>query len=314
MENNNEVEKNTLENAILEDVLWDLNLLSQDLEQENFIEQEKLIEEEHIEEKTSVSSFEIKNKLKAYFVFTFKYIFTSSLIFWVLLLTTNYSAYTNIAKNYLFEDDLKNDRNMIINSVKASYIQEQRENIVNESDDEDVSKVPFHSIESLVKTRNKEKVNLKIDISPYENRIIIPKIAKNVPLLDVKNTTVSWEKELNNIFMTELENWVVRYPWSVKPWQDWNTFIFWHSSNFPWIKWDYNDVFSLLNNVVLDDEIIVYYGQKKYKYRIKEKKVINPRDVSVLKRDKGRSEITVMTCWPVWTTLNRLLVIWELVK
>jgi LPXTG-site transpeptidase (sortase) family protein len=65
----------------------------------------------------------------------------------------------------------------------------------------------------------------------------------------------------------------------------------------------------LLDKVTFDDEIIVYFGQKKFKYKIREKKVISPGDVSVLKRDKGKSEITLMTCWPVGTTLNRLIVV-----
>jgi LPXTG-site transpeptidase (sortase) family protein len=112
--------------------------------------------------------------------------------------------------------------------------------------------------------------------------------------------------------MQELEKWVIRYPWSVKPWQDWTTFIFGHSSNFPWIKWDYNDVFALLDKVSYDDDIIIYYWQKKYTYRIKEKKVVSPWDVSILKRDKNRAELSLMTCRPIWTTLNRLIVTWEL--
>jgi sortase (surface protein transpeptidase) len=114
--------------------------------------------------------------------------------------------------------------------------------------------------------------------------------------------------------MKELEKWVIRYPGSTKPGRPWNTFVFWHSSNFPWIKWDYNDVFALLDNVSYDDEVIMYYNQKKYVYKIKEKRVIKPWDVSVLKRNQNKDELTLMTCWPVWTTLNRLIVTWELVK
>ena len=114
--------------------------------------------------------------------------------------------------------------------------------------------------------------------------------------------------------MQELENGVIRYPGSSTPWNDWTTFIFWHSSNFPWIKWDYNDVFALLDKVEFDDEIIIYYNQKKYIYKIREKKVISPWDVWVLERNKKKSELTLMTCWPIWTTLNRLIVVWDIVE
>jgi LPXTG-site transpeptidase (sortase) family protein len=114
--------------------------------------------------------------------------------------------------------------------------------------------------------------------------------------------------------MSELEKWVVRYPWSVKPGEIWNSFIFWHSSNFPWVNWEYNDVFSLLNNVTNWDDIIIYYNQKKYVYTIKQKNVISPWNVSIFKWNKTKAQVMIMTCWPIWTTLNRLVVTWELKK
>ena len=170
------------------------------------------------------------------------------------------------------------------------------------------------SIKKYKKELDNKEINLDIEITPYTNRVIIPKIWKNIPLLDVKNKNISWQNELNDIFMKELEKGIIRYPWSSKPWEDWVSFIFGHSSNLPWMKWDYNDVFSTLDNVEFWDEVIVYYWQEKYTYKIREKKVVKPGDVSVLKRNNDKSEISIMTCWPVWTTLNRLIVTWELIK
>ena len=121
-------------------------------------------------------------------------------------------------------------------------------------------------------------------------------------------------KELEDVFMKDLEKWVVRYPWSAKPGTNWNAFIFWHSSNFPWMPGEYKDVFALLDKLEFQDEIVVFYNQKKYTYKITEKKVVKPWDVSVLKRDNNKAEITLMTCWPVWTTKNRILVVWQLVE
>lgn len=59
--------------------------------------------------------------------------------------------------------------------------------------------------------------------------------------------------------MKELENGVIRYPGSGKPGETGNSFVFGHSSNFPWMEGDYNDVFSLLDHVEFDDEVVVYY-------------------------------------------------------
>lgn len=114
--------------------------------------------------------------------------------------------------------------------------------------------------------------------------------------------------------MKELEKWVVRYPGTARPGELGNAFIFGHSSNYPWIKWEYNDVFALLDNLDYGDEIIVYYNQKKFVYTVNEKQVVRPGNVKVLERDESKKELSLMTCWPVGTTLNRMIVFAELTE
>lgn len=254
------------------------------------------------------------NSVIIWMIFLVKYVLTSSLIFWVLLVSTNYSAYLNVAKSYIFKWELESKGEKLITSVEAANIKEKYSEEKMKELNQDKNEDSQLSIKKMKKEQDKENIDLNIDITPYENRIVIPKIWKNIPLLDIKNRKIEWQKELNNIFMKELEKGIIRYPGSAKPWQEGTAFIFGHSSNFPWIKWDYNDVFALLDKVVYNDEIIVYYWQEKFVYKITEKKVITPWDVSVLERNKKKSEITLMTCWPIWTTLNRLIVVWELVK
>ena len=283
----------------------------------NFVYETKSSKENIEYSKNSNFNYKIKKEIKnIVFVIGFmKYIATSTLIFAVLLLTANYSAYIDVAKSYLYADELSQESISLLNSVEASKItstlSKQKEIDKNASEEIRKSKKSKYSIKKLVNETNKKRPKLDIEITPYENRIIIPKIAKNIPLLDIKQKSVGWAKELENIFMKELEDWVVRYPWSTRPGKDWNTFIFGHSSNYPWVKWDYNDVFANLNKLEYQDEVIVYYGQEKYTYKIREKKVITPGQTNILKRNKNKDEITLMTCWPVWTTLNRLIVIWE---
>ena len=264
--------------------------------------------------------YKIKRQIKALVILKnlLKYISTSFLIFAVLILTTNYSAYIELLKSDLYSDKIQKESSSLINSVEASKIKssiQEKEEIKKRVDEEiSKSKKSKYSLKNLSLETNKEKPKLDIEITPYENRIIIPKITKNIPVLDLKQKSVSWEKELEDIFMKELEDWVVRYPGSSKPGKNWNTFIFGHSSNYPWIKWDYNDVFVNLNKLEYQDEVILYYEQEKYTYKIKEKKVIKPGQTDILKRNKNKDEITLMTCWPIGTTLNRLIVIWERVE
>lgn len=292
---------------------FDLVNLFSEKEESNHDEKKEILEaiiEKHQEEEKLENTNAMKKVIET-LVFWVKYITTSVLIFAVLLVSTNYSAYINIAKSYIFEEELKQNGEKLISAVEASnFIEKEQEKVETVED----SKKSQHSLKTLLAESNKTDSAFDVEITPYENKVVIPKIGKNIPLLDIKPTVVSGQDELNNIFMQELEKGIIRYPGSVKPGNDGNTFIFGHSSNFPWIKGDYNDVFALLDKVVYDDYVYVYYDQKKYTYKIREKKVVRPGDVSVLKRNKGKNEITLMTCRPIGTTLNRLLVVWELVE
>lgn len=333
MENKNNDLLSELENLIEEqktDIAFNneaiiVEPLSQELlEQNDILESEILANQDYLEEnndqKTITENIEKKqwSKILSWLWFSLRYLLTTSLIFGVLLVTTNYQAYYNIAMSYINAEDLANQSRGLISSVEASNITSKIQNQIVEqqefiTNDQDEIKTQ-NSVKHLLDISEKNWVWVDIEITPYQNRIIIPKIGKNIPLVDIKNRALDDSNELNNIFMKELEKGVIRYPGSAIPGKNGNAFVFGHSSNFPWIKWEYNDVFSLLDNVGFDDEIIVYYNQKKYKYIVREKNVITPGDTSVLERNKDKAEITLMTCWPIGTTLNRLIVTAELVE
>lgn len=86
-----------------------------------------------------------------------------------------------------------------------------------------------------------------------------------------------------------------------------NVFITGHSSNYPWAKGSYNNVFALLNKVVVGDAVEVRYQNISYVYKISKIKTVEPNDISVLK-SKNESVLTLMTCTPVGTSLRRLIV------
>jgi len=288
------------------------------------------VKKEIIEKKETKILKKIKKKsrlLKNFIhtsIFWVKYILTSIVIFSILLISTNFSAYSNIVESYIFKDSNKQEATSLLNSVDAWEIKEkdiiykktkaeQIEEFRVKTEKTEKNQNAF-SIKQIISNSKNQDIDLWINIVPYENRLVIPKIWKNIPLIDIKEKTVESKNKLDNILMKELEDWVVRYPGSAKPWKEGNSFIFWHSSNFPWIAGDYNDVFARLWQVNKWDIIFSYYGQKKYKYKIIEKKVVKPTDVWVLKSDDTKKQLTLMTCWPVWTTLNRLILIAELTE
>lgn len=115
--------------------------------------------------------------------------------------------------------------------------------------------------------------------------------------------------------MEELRGGVVRYPGTALPGETGNVFIFGHSSNYPWVKSDYNDAFALLDTLENGDEITIYYNQKKFTYRVTDRAVVKPGDVKTLEsRDHTKKELSLMTCWPVGTTLERIIIFAELVE
>jgi hypothetical protein len=56
------------------------------------------------------------------------------------------------------------------------------------------------------------KVSLTVNIAPYDDRIIIPKIGKNIPLVNVEHHDASSSSEWHKIFMKELEKGIIKYP------------------------------------------------------------------------------------------------------
>ena len=120
---------------------------------------------------------------------------------------------------------------------------------------------------------------------------------------------------MHETFMEELRGGVVRYPGTALPGEMGNVFVFGHSSNYPWVKSEYNDVFALLDTLENGDEITIYYNQKKFTYRVTDRAVVKPGDVKTLEsRDHTKKELSLMTCWPIGTTLERIIIFAELVE
>lgn len=108
----------------------------------------------------------------------------------------NYSAYSKIAYNYLNPDNLKNSSKDILNAIDNSKIRafaEENVDLLKKDQEIELKKNlsknnvqlrdTYFSPKKLVPIRS--DISLKVDIVPYENRVIIPKIGKNIPLVDV---------------------------------------------------------------------------------------------------------------------------------
>ncbi len=146
-------------------------------------------------------------------------------------------------------------------------------------------------------------------IGPPENRLIIPKLGLNVPLVTPSYDSLlreDWEA-LEKDIQKALEMGVVHHPGTARPGQAGNFFVTGHSSYYPWAEGDYKTVFARLMELDVGDEYWVYYGGDRHRYVITEEKEVRPSDVTVLDQPRGKRLSTLMTCTPVGTTLRRLI-------
>jgi LPXTG-site transpeptidase (sortase) family protein len=265
---------------------------------------------------------------KWYIKFIIHYLALTACTFVVLLFLTNFSAYTDRVMYWIHPEAMIAEENSIRSLLSSSTLEvhasewlEGREDsleVLTEKISEKMPELIYETAENparLLAHVDDDSASVSFDIVPYENRIIIPKLGKNIPLVDVSVGNNFDFDHMENIFMKELQKGIVRYPGTAQPGQIGNSFIFGHSSNYPWIQSEYNDVFSLLDTLTENDEIIVYYRQNKYTYRVTDKKIVKPGDVKALEwRDPNKKELSLMTCWPIGTTLNRMIVFTELVE
>ncbi len=138
------------------------------------------------------------------------------------------------------------------------------------------------------------------DLMPPDDRIVIPKLGVNVPLLVPASLDIEG-------LLADLNRGALLYPNTALPGQKGNAFIAGHSSQNPWESGRYKTVFSLISNLEFDDPVIVYFEGQKFVYYVENQEIVPSTDLSVLE-PTDNATLTLMTCWPVGTTAKRLIV------
>jgi sortase A len=158
----------------------------------------------------------------------------------------------------------------------------------------------------ITSSKNHQKIT---EIKPVnaDFGIVIPKIGANAKI--IANVNPYDEK----IYQKALTQGVAHAEGTAFPGAFGNTFLFAHSSADWYSANTYNSIFYLINKLEKDDEIDLYYLQKKYRYLVVEKKIIDPGRIDYLSSRFSQKMLTLMTCWPPGTTLKRLIIIAKLV-
>jgi sortase A len=163
----------------------------------------------------------------------------------------------------------------------------------------------------ITPSRNVSATSIIIDpgntaVSP-EAKIIIPKINVEIPVIYDEPTIDE------AAIQRALERGVVHYPTTSNPGEIGNGVVFGHSANNILNKGKYKFAFVLLKRLEAGDTFYVQKDGKRYVYRVFDKKIVPPTDVSVLYPsfpDKPAT-FTLITCDPPGTSLNRLVVTGE---
>lgn len=88
------------------------------------------------------------------------------------------------------------------------------------------------------------------------------------------------------------------------------TYLFAHSSDYPWNITRYNTAFFKLHELENGDSIIIHNGNTTFKYQVVDIKEVWPTEVQYLKNPNA--DLILQTCTPIGTDLRRLLVFAEL--
>jgi sortase A len=139
-----------------------------------------------------------------------------------------------------------------------------------------------------------------------EAKVVVPKINLEVPVVyDVPTIEESAVQK-------GLERGTVHYATTANPGEKGNAVIFGHSSNNILNHGKYKFAFVLLNRLEVGDTFYLHKDGTRYIYKIFEKKIVRPTDISVLAPVAGKvATATLITCDPPGTSVNRLIVVGE---
>lgn len=246
----------------------------------------------------SPSETEAKNhkKITAKIWNTLEWLAASALLFMAIFFAINFSSYSQLFKLKLDELRGEAEENPFVQEMLQPPAQKTEQKLL------PVAQTPEQS--------KKQIPALALQVSPPDDRVIIPSINQNVPIVSVSTENLinrDWnalEKEIQGA----LQDGVVHYPGTAQPGDHGNVVITGHSSYFPWDPGRFKDVFAALHKVAVGETVIVYHEQKQYLYKVYEIKEVTPDKVEVLAQEGG-DRLTLITCTPVGTNLRRLIVL-----
>lgn len=138
-----------------------------------------------------------------------------------------------------------------------------------------------------------------------DDRLIIPRIGVDVPIIF---DAIASSQDSLNAAMNKGVAWFNVQQAHSRPGENGNFVVSGHSANDWAQSGEYKFVFGPLEQMKVGDTFYVNYQQKRYIYKITGTKVVAPTDVNALTTDNSKPMMTLITCTPLGTDWNRLLV------
>ena len=140
------------------------------------------------------------------------------------------------------------------------------------------------------------------DETVLDYKIKIPRIGIEAPVI------LNVDGNDKGTYLAALENGVAQLKGSAKPGEGSNIFIFGHSSYYPFVPGNFKNIFKNLPDLDNHDEIIITDSKKEFHYIITDIQVVYPDEVNVAAKTPSE-QLTLMTCVPVGTNRQRLIII-----
>lgn len=128
-----------------------------------------------------------------------------------------------------------------------------------------------------------------------------------IPSIDVAVPLVMSPSMEDTDVLTTLSSGAALYPNGVVPGRLGNAFISAHSTGEPW-KGAYRFAFLRIGELDAGNVIHIDYQGTRYTYTITEIKTIVPTPETLLVSDRPVPTLTLMACWPLWSTKQRMLI------
>lgn len=133
-------------------------------------------------------------------------------------------------------------------------------------------------------------------------RLEVPSMGVNVPII--------WTKDAKN-FDEDLKSGVVHYPCTPLPGDIGTSYISGHSSNYAWIKADFNQVFAkmgeLADGATFKVTVVGQDGKDIRLHYVVQRKTVYAADDQAQFANTADSLVALSTCWPLNTTEKRMV-------